>query len=139
MRIKTSRAVSLLSICFMAACASVGGGGDTDTGPSYPQVAGEWSGSITVAGEQIPSTLSITQAGADLQLVTRIPALELNTQGQGTVLPDGGMRGSFSYNLECPGEAELVGSLSSDGTTLGGTLLASDCTGDLEGTFRYRR
>jgi len=133
------RVLSLLLISSLAACATVGGGGSGDSGPSYPQLAGEWSGSITVGGEQIPSTLEVTQTGADLLLVTRVAALGLTTEGQGTVLPDGGMRGSFSYNLECPGEAELVGSLSSDGTTLGGTILASDCTGDLEGTFRYRR
>jgi len=131
------RFAALVLLAAVAGCATVGGG--ADAGPTFPELSGEWSGSVTIGGQQIPSTLEITQEGADLQLLTRVPDLGLITRGEGSVLPDGRMRGSFSYNLECPGDADLVGSLTSDGTVLSGTLLASDCTGDLEGTFTYRR
>jgi len=134
-----ARITLLAATLSLAACATVGGGSSDDAGPSYPQIAGEWSGSISVEGEALTSSIEITQNGPDLELVTRVPDLGLSTPGEGSILPDGSMRGTFSYNIECPGEAELIGALSSDGTRLSGRLLASDCTGDLEGTFSYRR
>jgi len=129
--------LALLLLLTTAGCATVGGGGGS--GPTVPSLAGAWDGSITIEGQRLPSSVEVTQDGSDVELVTLVPELGLRSIGQGTVFPDGRLRSSFSYDLECPGEAEMVGSLSSDGTVLSGTLLARDCTGTLEGTFSYRR
>ncbi len=125
-----------------AACSVVGGSGGAgeDVGPSYPQIGGPWMGALQIEGEGFNSMLEIEQLGPVLQLVIEIPALDLVTAGRGNIMPDGTFRASFTYELECPGEAELIGEASTDGEmVLSGTLLAGDCTGDLRGTFRYSR
>lgn len=133
------RFAALVLLVTLAGCSRVGGGASADVGPSFPQVAGVWSGSINVDGDALPSTVTIEQEGPDLGVTVRIPDLELVSPGEGTVLPDGTVRMGFEYELECPGRGELIGELSSDGTTLGGTLVATDCTGDLRGTFSFAR
>ncbi len=139
----------LVAAVLVAACSTVGGGPagagngaatpNPDPGPSYPEIGGAWMGSLQIEGQAFNSLLEITQMGGDLRLTVEIPALELTTVGSGTVLPDGTLRVSFPYELECPGNAEYVGRVSAGATVLSGTLLASDCTGDLRGTFRYER
>ncbi|HKK53854.1 MAG TPA: hypothetical protein VKA74_19825 [Myxococcota bacterium] len=126
----------------MTACSVVGGGGASteDVGPSYPQIAGPWMGALQIEGDGFNSMLEVEQIGPVLRLVIEIPALDLVTRGMGNILPDGTLRASFMYELECPGEAQFIGEASADGEmVLSGTLLASDCTGDLRGTFRYTR
>jgi len=129
----------ILLVALMAAGCASGGGAPESAGPTFPQVAGEWSGSITVQGEAVPGTFLITQSGADLEGTFRAPALELVASGSGAVLPDGSVSMSLSYNLQCPGTATMTGDLSTDGTQISGTLLASDCTGNIDGSFRFSR
>lgn len=126
-----------ISACSVVGSGSAGGG---DVGPSYPQVAGPWMGSLQIGGNGFNSMIDVRQMGPDLRLTIEIPALDLVTTGMGTVMPDGTFRASFMYELECPGEAQLIGEVTqADGTILSGRLLAGDCTGDLRGTFRYGR
>ncbi len=129
---------TLMILLLTSGCASAGGSSES-AGPSFPQVAGEWTGSISVQGEAVPGTFLITQTGADLEGTFRAPALELVASGSGAVLPNGSLSMSLSYNLQCPGTATMTGALSTDGTQISGRLLASDCTGNLDGSFRFSR
>jgi hypothetical protein len=83
--------------------------------------------------------LDISQTDGALRAELAIPLIELTTVGAGTVYPDGTLRLTFRYELECPGHAEFVGEVTENDGVLAGTLLASDCTGDLRGTFRFAR
>jgi hypothetical protein len=136
---RSARLAALLLSTTLAACASVVGGAPRDTGPSFRDVAGSWSGTIEVDGQALAATVEVEQNGPDLAVTVRIPDIELVSRGEGSVLPDGTTRFGFEYNVQCPGRSELVGEISSDGTTLGGTLVATDCTGDLRGTFSFSR
>ena len=126
------RSASLIVIALTAACASFGA-------PSIPAVAGEYEGSINVQGQSISGGLTIEQAGTELQAVFVAPELSLRAEGSGSVDSDGNVRMTLQYDLQCPGEAQLAGSLNDAGTELSGRLDAGDCTGDISGTFSFRR
>lgn len=141
-----SSLATIAAAILVTACASGGGTTTTSTsapaepaGPAYPQLAGDWTGSITFDGQAIPGTLQVTQTGPDLDGTFRAPELDLVTSGSGAVLPDGSLSMTLTYNLQCPGSATMTGSLSTDGMQMSGTLLASDCTGEISGSFRFRR
>jgi hypothetical protein len=126
----------------LTACSSVGGGEATEVpspGVSYPQVNGAWMGALQIEGQGYNTIFDIAQSDGMLRVEVEIPMLELVTMGRGRVLPDGTLRLSFRYELECPGDAQFVGAVTEGDTVLEGTLLASDCTGDLRGTFRLSR
>lgn len=124
---------ALLALSFTAACATLGGG------PSYPEVAGTYTGGVSVEGQGIDGTLDVTQDGPDLSLVFDAPAFGLVAEGSGTVAEDGTARAFLDYDLQCPGRAEMVGSFSEDGATFSGNITAVDCSGQVGGTFSFRR
>ena len=59
--------------------------------------------------------------------------------GFGSVRDDGRVRLELDYDLACPGKALMTGSLQDQGSRLGGTLAANDCTGKASGTFAFAR
>ncbi len=133
--------VALVIAAALGGCSSVGGGaaGTPEPSVSYPELRGAWMGALQIEGQGYNGMLEVMQMGPDLRMRVEIPTIGLTTNGMGTVLPDGTLRVSFRYELECPGDAEFVGEVSADDTVMQGTLLASDCTGDLRGTFRFSR
>lgn len=134
--------VLLAATLLLGACSSVGGGGTSEAArPSvvYPDIRGAWMGALQIEGQGLNTMLDVMQMDGDLRVSVEIPMLELTTLGMGRVLPDGTLRLSFGYELECPGDAEFIGSVTEDASVLEGTLVASDCTGDLRGNFRFAR
>ena len=108
-------------------------------GGSLPAIGGQYEGEVTVQGQGIPGSLALEQSGADLTATFAAPSFGLMAKGEGSVQSDGTISLELSYDLQCPGAAELSGSVSPDGRRLEGTIDASDCTGDVTGTFRFER
>lgn len=130
-----------MAVGCLAAC-TPGSGPDPSSDPappSFPDIAGTWTGSITVEGQPIDGTLEIDQDTADLTGIFTAPALRVSAEGAGTISAAGEMHLVLSYDLQCPGTAEMVGSRSPDGTSLTGALEAADCTGAISGSFAFRR
>lgn len=114
------------------ACASAGG-------PGLPNVAGDYRGAVMIQGQGVDGTLSIDQAGSALGVTFDAPGFDLMATGQGMLRPDGTARIVLSYDLQCPGEAIMVGAFTDDGTRFEGEIRAEDCTGEIPGTFSFGR
>jgi len=123
----------MIAVLVVAGCATVG------SGPSFPEVAGTYTGGVSVEGQGIDGTLEVLQAGAELQVVFDAPSFGLSAEGSGTLNPDGTARVFLDYDLQCPGRAEFVGRFAADGTGFSGNVMAADCTGEIGGTFSFRR
>jgi hypothetical protein len=104
-----------------------------------PDVEGEYKGAMLVQGQEIPGTLDVTQSNRRLSAVFEAPALGLSARGGGEVQVDGTARITLTYDLQCPGEAVMVGQFSRDGTLFQGEIVARDCTGEIPGTFSFAR
>ena len=104
-----------------------------------PQVAGEYGGAVMVQGQEIPGSLIVTQRARRLVVVFEAPPLGLSARGAGAVEADGTARITLNYDLQCPGEAELVGQFSGEGSVFQGEIVARDCTGEIPGTFSFSR
>lgn len=129
---RIARSLTLLALCALPACAST-------PEPSYPDVSGRWTGAVDVEGESIPGTLTVTQDMASLAVTFGAPAFGLTAEGSGTVTPGGEVTVALTYDLQCPGTANMAGDLTSEGAVLSGTLEATDCTGTIRGLFSFRR
>jgi len=106
--------------------------------PAAVQFAGEYMGSLSVEGNLLPASLSITQEGANLRLRFSVSDLGVATEGTG-VVHDDRFSASVPYEINCPGEASFEGRVEEDGRTLTGSLSARDCDGTMTGTFRFSR
>jgi hypothetical protein len=126
-------ALGSAALISLGACATFLGG------PSYPAVEGSYRGGVSVEGQGIDGTLEIVQDGAELNVVFDSPSFGLTADGDGTVAEDGTARVFLDYDLQCPGRAELVGEFTDDGTRFSGRVVAVDCTGEISGTFSFRR
>lgn len=135
---------------FSAGCSMVGSAGtpgssappppaEAPPAPAAPEVAGRWTGFMSVEGQGLNGTLDLDQDGHDLQAVFEAPDFGMVAEGAGSVDAAGRVVIRLTYNLQCEGTAELVGRRSPDGVVIDGTLTASDCTGSSEGSFTFRR
>ena len=124
--------LSLLVLPVFAACAS------GPPAPAYPSVAGEYTGGISVEGQGINGVLTIDQMEGELSIFFDAPSFGLAAEGDGLVAEDGSARARLSYDLQCPGQAEMVGQFTPEGV-FNGTITATDCTGQIGGTFSFRR
>lgn len=106
--------------------------------PAAAQLAGQYTGSITVEGTLLPASLVITQEGADLTIQFSVPDLGAVAQGTGVAHAER-FSASVPYEINCPGEASFEGRLEEDGRALTGSLTARDCDGTMNGTFRFSR
>lgn len=100
---------------------------------------GDYRGAVMVQGESVDGTLSIDQDGSRLDVSFSAPALDLLASGQGILRADGTARVVLAYDLQCPGEAEMVGAFNADGSRFEGEVRARDCTGEMPGTFSFGR
>lgn len=122
----------------LLACA----GGPSSSGgaaPALPQVAGAWTGGVTVEGQTVPGTLTLAQDGAVLSASFVAPAFGLSAEGGGTISSDGGIEVQLNYDMQCPGTATMRGTLNDAGNSISGTVQASDCTGQMVGAFDFTR
>jgi hypothetical protein len=129
-------ALPLIAALLVGGCA---GPAPEPPAPAPLQLAGTWTGSITVDANFLPTTLVVTQAAEGIEVRLTVPDLGAVTQGTGTASPD---RFSFRvpYELNCPGEATFEGHVDAeDGQAIVGTLRAVDCDSVLNGTFRFTR
>lgn len=134
------RLALILSLPVLAAgCATASDPAQGPAAPAVAQVGGSWVGSVTVEGQAIDGTLELTQDGAALQAQFSAPAFGLSAAGAGRVLAEGKVEIRLDYNMQCPGAADMDGTLSSDGKLLSGVLRATDCTGQMVGAFDFRR
>lgn len=108
-------------------------------GVSYPDVEGRYQGTVVVEGQSIPGSLDLEQDGATLSAVFEAPSLGLEARGAGQVSPEGEARIQVDYNLQCAGVAEMTGDFGEGASTFRGSVVASDCTGDLSGVFDFSR
>lgn len=143
-----SRAVALSLLAFVAAgCGAIRF--DPDSEPQLPvprpaptaaaAVGGSWNGIWEIDGQRIEGTLTLRQTGSDLDATFASAALGSDAVGTGMVGEGDSVRLTLNYNVACPGTAELTGELRQQGALLGGSLVASDCTGRATGTFAFTR
>ena len=102
-------------------------------------VSGEWDAILRLEGdpEGIPGVILIQQDGAMIDGAFSSP-LGVNARGPGS-MEGRRLRLVLAYDIECPGTATLVGTVSDDGDEVVGVVSASDCTGPVEGTFALNR
>lgn len=132
--LRPTRLFTLLILSLLATgCALTGGG------PGLADVEGDYRGAVLVQGQTVDGTLTIRQDGSDLDVTLDAPEIELTATGQGILRADGTARVVLAYDLQCPGEAELVGAFNADGTRFEGEVRARDCTGQTPGTFSFGR
>jgi hypothetical protein len=120
------------ALALLAACASA------PAEPPVTQVAGSYSGSINAQGQTLFGNMTLTQDGTALGVEFSLPDIALAATGEGTASATG-VRLEVPYTIMCPGTAVFTGSLEEDGRTLSGTLVATDCDGTTNGTFRFQR
>ena len=116
-----------------SACAALGGG------PDYPEVAGHYAGVVVVEGQTIEGELEVVQVGPALTVIFQAPSFNLRALGDGQLQADGSARLQVEYDLQCPGVAEMTGDFTEGARNFRGSLVATDCSGELAGTFDFAR
>ena len=123
----------------VAALALVTWGCATFGGSGVPQVAGHYRGAVVVEGQTIEGELEVVQVGPALTVIFQAPAFNLRATGDGQLQDDGSARLQVEYDLQCPGVAEMSGDFVDDARVFRGSLVATDCSGELAGTFEFSR
>lgn len=126
------------AIVLLASASVFSGCGLFAGGPNY-DLAGTYTGGVTLQGQAINGDLEITQSGYDLTAAFSAPSMGLQAEGEGRVSDEGTVVMELGYDLECPGTARLSGRVRSDGRRLSGNVEATDCTGTVSGTFSFTR
>jgi hypothetical protein len=137
----------LVTVAAAAACSAIRFDPEPEPTPSAEppppppavSVAGSWAGAWVIEGQRIEGTLVLRQDGPDLEATFASRALGGDAAGEGNLERDGRVELDLKYNVACPGTAKLTGNLLQDGTRLGGSLTATDCTGKAAGTFSFAR
>lgn len=115
------------------------GGGVHSPGAVEPRILrlpDVYRGSLQIEGERVSSTLYIQQAGA--ALTSRLTASDLGMAADGTGTLDGTtVELTMAYGAACAGTAMLVGTIAETTFQYTGRIIASDCTGDVEGSFSF--
>lgn len=127
-------AVVAIAAWTLTACGALHLGG----GARY-DLAGSWEGSFTAEGQRMPGTLEVRQSGRALEVFFVSPGFDLEAAGEGEVDDEGSFWLELDYDLQCPGNALLEGTVSDDRAGLSGTLEATDCTGTVSGSFSFGR
>jgi hypothetical protein len=98
-------------------------------------LAGSYSGWMTVEGNDLQVTLTLTQQGDTLGVRMAVPDLGSVTQGSGMIDGEGFML-QVPYDLGCPGQATFRGQQDAETRALRGSIQAADCNGTMSGSFR---
>lgn len=124
-----------LTLLLLAACARAE---PEPPAPAVIQVAGSYSGNISIDGNFLPARMTVGQDGSTLVLEFQVAEIGVATRGEGVAHADR-FTGRVPYEILCPGVAEFEGRMEEDGRVLAGTLRATDCDGTTNGTFRFTR
>jgi hypothetical protein len=131
--VQRARILALTALSLAAwGCATFGGGG-------VPDVAGHYQGAVVVEGQTIEGELEVVQVGPALTVIFQAPSFNLRATGDGQLQDDGSARIQVDYDLQCPGVAEMSGDFVEDARVFRGSLVATDCSGELAGTFEFSR
>jgi hypothetical protein len=104
--------------------------------PSAADLPGSYSGWMTVDGNDLQASVSVTVEGDSLTVRLSVPDLGSVTQGQGRIEAEG-FSFQVPYDLGCPGQATFRGQQNAETRVLSGSLQAADCNGTMAGSFRF--
>ena len=126
-------AVSIL-VGSVHGCATVGGMPEGNSGLDF--ISGTFGGVLTVDGTEIEGILDLQQVDGRFEAVFDSGEFGFRAEGQGR------LRGTLldltlSYEMECRGELRMRGTFLASEGRWEGELVASDCTGDASGVFRF--
>jgi hypothetical protein len=98
--------------------------------------SGIFGGTLTVDGTEMEGLLQLSQS--DGRFAAKFESQGFGFEAEG----EGRLRGErlelvLSYEMECRGELRMRGTFRPTGGGWDGELVASDCTGDASGTFRF--
>ena len=126
----------VLGVMILGGCS---GGGVHSPGAVEPRILrlpDVYRGSLEIEGERISSALFIHQAGA--ALTSRMTAFDLGMAADGIGTLDGSeVELTMAYGAACTGTATLVGRIDETTFLYTGGIIASDCTGEVHGSFRF--
>ena len=126
----------VLGVMVLGGCAGGGIHSPTVVEPQILRLPDVYRGSLEIEGDRVLSTLHIHQAGA--ALTSRLTAPDLGMAADGTGTLDGSeVELMMVYGTACAGTARLVGRIAETTFLYTGRIIASDCTGDVEGSFRF--
>ena len=97
---------------------------------------GTYSGWMTVDGNDLQASVSLTVEGDSVTVRLSVPDLGSVTQGQGRIEAEG-FSFQVPYDLGCPGQATFRGQQNAETRVLSGSIQASDCNGTMAGSFRF--
>lgn len=132
----SSFTVSAATLGLALGCASPGS--QTNPGPISPRVAGVYDGQLDLGGTVISGMLEMIQDGSQLEVTFSAPEFGISASGEGFVDSDG-IHLRLDYDVQCPGEARLDGTFAAEDGLFSGLATASDCTGNVAGSFSFRR
>ena len=95
-----------------------------------------YSGSLELEGGEITAALEIAPQGEREVRGALQTTSGLEADGEG-VFRGGTLRLTLEYGGECPGRMRLEGPWDPMVGTFSGVVIAQDCTGEAEGTFRF--
>lgn len=126
----------VLGVMVLGGCAGGGIHSPTVVEPQILRLPDVYRGSLEIEGDRVLSTLHIHQAGA--ALTSRLTAPDLGMAADGTGTLDGReVELTMAYGAACTGTARLIGRIAEATFLYTGRIIASDCTGDVEGSFRF--
>ncbi len=105
---------------------------------SVLSVSGVFQGSLEIEGDRVDSTLQVRQNGLALTSWLTASDFGMTADGSGT-LSGRSVELTMTYGGNCPGTARLVGRIAPQTMSYTGRIVASDCTGDVEGSFSFQR
>lgn len=115
-------------------CATVAG--TPEPGSASEFLSGTFGGVLTVDGTEIEGLLELTQSEGRFDAVFNSEGFGFEAAGSGSIRGDR-LELVLSYEMDCRGELRMRGVFRPSEGRWEGELVASDCTGDAAGTFRF--
>lgn len=137
----STRRLSLTMALLLAAC----GGGPGPGDPGYPyNLAGVYTGRLTVEGEAFDAELELsTSRGGRVRGTFRVRhPLQIDGRAEGTVIDDL-LRLTVTYRsdgrTDCDGRVEGILTVEAGGGVIEGPVTIADCDDALSGRMNFRR
>ncbi|TVP53534.1 MAG: hypothetical protein EA351_15065 [Gemmatimonadales bacterium] len=126
-------AVILVLALISIGCAPLGLG---ESESEILRIDGEYTGTLSIQGQQLFGSLTIDQEADHLELSFHFAEAGIQASGEGRVTPSG-FSAEVPYAITCPGEATFEGVKDPRDRALSGNVSVSDCNGTSSGTFRF--
>lgn len=126
----------VLGVMVLSGCAGGGVHSPVVVEPQILRLPDVYRGSLQIEGERVPSMLRIHQVGR--ALTSRLTASDFGMEADGIGTLDGReVELTMAYGAACKGTARLVGRIAETTFLYTGRIIASDCTGEVEGSFSF--